>query len=74
MVEGAKWNSNLVEKNPQILLWKILKQMGITYHLTCLLRNLYTDQKATATTRYGKMDWFRSGKAIRQGCTVTLLI
>ena len=74
MVEGAKWKSDLVKKKkPQILLWEILKEMGITYHLTCLLRNLYIDQEATAITRNGKMDWFRIGKAIRQGCIVTLL-
>ena len=48
--------------------WKILKGMGITDHLTCLLRNLYADQEATVRTRYGTMDWFQIGKGVRQGC------
>ena len=39
-------------------LWKILKEMGIPDHLTCLLRNLYAGQEATVTTGYGKTDWF----------------
>ena len=42
-------------------LWKILKKMGITDHLTCLLRNLYAGQKATLRTRYGTMDWLQIG-------------
>ena len=46
-------------------LWKILKEMGIPDHLTCLLRNLYTSQEAT--TRCGTMDWFQTVKEIRQG-------
>ena len=45
-------------------LWKILKKMGITDHLTCLLRNLYAGQEATLRTRYGTMDWFQSGKEV----------
>ena len=40
-------------------LWKILKDMGISDHLTCLLRNLFAGQKATVGTGYGKMDWFK---------------
>ena len=51
--------------------WKILKEMGIPDHLTCLLRNLYADQEATLRTRHGKMDWFQFGKAIRQGCILS---
>ena len=43
-------------------LWKILKEMGIPDHLTCLLRNLYTGQEATFRTRYRTKDWFQSGK------------
>ena len=43
-------------------LWKILREMGIPDHLTCLLRNLYPGQEATVRTRHGTMDWFQIGK------------
>ena len=49
-------------------LWKILKEMGLTDHLTCLLRNLYVGQEATVRTGHGTTDWFQIGKGIRQGC------
>ena len=49
-------------------LWKILKEMGIPEHLTCLLRNLHAGQEATARTRHGTMDWFQIGKGVHQGC------
>ena len=49
-------------------LFKILKEMGIPDHLTCLLRNLYAQQEATVRTRHGTMDWFKIGKGVRQGC------
>ena len=48
-------------------LWKILKEMGIPDHLTCLLRNLYAGQEATVRTRFGTTDWFQIGKGICQG-------
>ena len=48
-------------------LWKILKGMGITDHLPCLLRSLYADQEATVRTIHGPMDWFKVGKVL-QGC------
>ena len=48
--------------------WKILKEMGIPEHLTCLLRNLYAGQEATVRTRHETMDWFQIGKGVRQGC------
>ena len=48
-------------------LWKILKEMGIPDHLTCLLRNLYADQEATDRTGHGTTDWFQIGKGVRQG-------
>ena len=48
--------------------WKILKEMGIPDHLTCLLRNLYAGQEATVRTGQGKTDWFQIGKGVRQGC------
>ena len=49
-------------------LWKILKEMGILDHLTCLLRNMYAGQEATVRTRHGTTDWFQIGKGVRQGC------
>ena len=56
-------------------LWKILKEKGIPYHLTCLLRNLYAGQEATVRTGHGTTDWFQIGKGVRQGLyIVTLLI
>ena len=52
-------------------LWKILKEMGIPDHLTCLLRNLYADQEATVRTGHGTKDWFQIGKGVRQGCILS---
>ena len=52
-------------------LWKILKEMGIPDHLTCLLRNLYAGQEATVRTGHGTTDWFRIGKGVRQGCILS---
>ena len=49
-------------------MWKILKEMGLSDHLTCLLRNLYTSQKATVRTRHGTTDWFQIRKRVRQSC------
>ena len=49
-------------------LWKILIEMGIADHLTCLLRNLYTGQAATVRTGHGTTDWFQIGKGVHQGC------
>ena len=46
--------------------WKILQEMGIPDHLTCLWRNLYADQEATVKTGHGTTDWFQIGKGIRQ--------
>ena len=48
--------------------WKILKEMGIPDHLTCLLRNLYADQEATVRTGCGTTDWFQIRKVVHQGC------
>ena len=50
---------------------KILKEMGIPDYLTCLLRNLYTDQEATVRTGHGTTDWFQIGKGILQGCILS---
>ena len=52
-------------------LWKILKEMGITDHLTCLLRNLHACQEATVRTGHGITDWFQIGKGVRQGCILS---
>ena len=52
-------------------LWKILQEMGIPDHLTCLLRNLYAGQKATVRTEHGTTDWFQIGKGVRQGCILS---
>ena len=52
-------------------LWKILKEMGIPDHLTCLLRNLYAGQEATVRTEHGTAEWFQIGKGIHQGCILS---
>ena len=52
-------------------LWKILQEMGIPDHLTCLLRNLYAGQQATVRTGHGTTDWFQIGKGARQGCILS---
>ena len=52
-------------------LWKILKEMGIPDHLTCLLRSLYAGQEATVRTVHGTTDWFQIGKGVRQGCILS---
>ena len=61
-------DSDCVDHNK---LWKILKEMGIPDHLTCLLRNLYAGQEATVRTWHGTTDWFQIGKGIRQGCILS---
>ena len=52
-------------------LWKILQEMGILYHLTRLLRNLYAGQEATVRTRHGTTDWFQIRKGVHQGCILS---
>ena len=52
-------------------LWKILKEMEIPDHLTCLLRNLYAGQEAKFRTGYGTTDWFQIRKRVRQGCILS---
>ena len=59
---------NYVDHNK---LWKILKEMGIPDHLTCLLRNLYAGQEATVKTGHGTKDWFQIGKGVHQGCILS---
>ena len=52
-------------------LWKILKEMGIPDHLTCLLRNLYAGQEATVRTGHRTTDWFHIGKEVHRGCILS---
>ena len=52
-------------------LWKILKEMGMPDHLTCLLRHLYAGQEATVRPGYGTTDWFQIGKGVRQVCILS---
>ena len=51
--------------------WKILKEMGILDHLTCLLRNLYAGQEATVRTGHGTTDWFQIREGVHQGCILS---
>ena len=60
-----------VDQNEQ---WKILQEMGILYHFTCLLRNLYAGQEATVRTGHGTTDWFQIGKGVHQGCILSLCL
>ena len=59
---------NYVDHNK---LWKILKEMGIPDHLTCLLRNMYAGQEATVRTGHVTTDWFQIGKGVLQGCVLS---
>ena len=54
--------------------WKILKEMGIPDHLTCLLSNLYAGQEAIVRTRHGTTDWFQIGRGVCQGCLLSLCL
>ena len=56
------------------ILWKILKEIGIPDHLTCLLKNLYAGQEATVRTGHGTTDWFQIGKGVHQGCTLSFCL
>ena len=55
-------------------LWKILKEMGIPDHLTCLLRNLYAGQEPTVRTGHGRTDWFQIEKGVCQSCILSLYL
>ena len=56
-----------------IINWKILREIGIPDHLTCLLRNVYAGQEATVRTGHGTTDWFQIGKGVRQGCILSAI-
>ena len=64
-VSLTTWNPLTVSHNK---LWKILKEMGLPDHFTCLLKNLYAGQEATVRTLHGTTDWFKIGKGVTQGC------
>uniref|UniRef100_A0A4W2IK37 RNA-directed DNA polymerase n=1 Tax=Bos indicus x Bos taurus TaxID=30522 RepID=A0A4W2IK37_BOBOX len=66
-IDYAK-NFDCVDHNK---VWKILKEMRIPDHLTCLLRNSYTGQEATVRTGHGTTDWFQIGKGVHQGCILS---
>ena len=69
---GDPWPSCLLPSHvDHNKLWKILKEMGIPGHLTCLLRNLYAGQEATVRTGHGTTDWFQIEKRVRQGCILS---
>ena len=75
LLSWFKWNkthlNDCVDHNK---LWKILKEVGIPDHLTCLLRNLYAGQEATVRTGHGTTDWFQIGKGVSQGCMLSLCL
>src|SRR5574337_1232933 len=63
--------SALLTMSKPLTVWKILKEMGIPDHLSCLLRNLYAGQEATVRTGHGTTDWFQIGKGVHQGCILS---
>ena len=63
--------TKVFDRVDHLKLWKILKEMGIPDHLTCLLRNLYAGQEATVKTTHRTTDWFQIGKGVRQGCILS---
>ena len=69
--EKTSTSALLITPKPLTKLWKILKEMGIPDHLTCLLRNLYAGEEATVRTGHGTTDWFQIGKGVRRGCILS---
>ena len=65
------WQKLVFDSVDHNKLWKILKEMGIPDHLTCLLRNPYAGQEATVRTGHGTTDWFQIGKRVCQGCILS---
>ena len=78
-ISAGSWKKQEVQKNiyfsfidyAKAFDWKILQEMEISDHLTCLLRNLYACQEATVRTGHGTTDWFQIGKGVRQGCILS---
>ena len=66
MTEWLNWTDVDHDK-----MWKILKEMEIPNHFTCLLRNLYAGQEATVRTRHETMNWFKTGKGVHQSCILS---
>ena len=82
IIEKEKRNSRKISTSALLIMpkpltvwittnWKILQEMGIPDHLTCLQRNLYTGQEATVRTGHGTTDWFKIGKGLHQGCILS---
>ena len=65
--QGNSTSASLTTLKP-LTVWKIIKEMGISDHLTCLLRNLQVGQEATVRTGHGTTDRFKIGKGVHQGC------
>ena len=65
------WHTKAFDCVDHNKLWKILQEIGILDHLTCLLRNLYAGQKTTVRTGHGTTDWFQIGKGVCQGCLLS---
>ena len=63
--------ANVFDCVDYLKLWKILQEMGMPEHLTCLFRNLYAGQEATVRTGHGTTDWFQIWKGVRQGCILS---
>ena len=63
--------SDLLTMPKPLTMWKILKEVGIPDHLTCLLINLYAGQEAAVRTGHGRTDWFQIGKGVHQGCILS---
>ena len=70
-INGSGINRDAIVDVDHNKLWKILKEMGIPDHLTCLLRNLYAGQEATVRNGHGTTDWFQIEKGVRQGCILS---
>ena len=71
-----KWTSALLTMQKPLMVWiktnwNILNEMGIPDYITCLLRNLYAQQEAIIRTGHGTVDWFKTGKRVRQGCILS---
>ena len=75
MAKAREFQKNIYSKGFDCVdhnkLWKILKEMGIPDHLTCLLRNLYAGQEAMVRSGHGTTDWFQIGKGVPQGCILS---
>ena len=69
--ENSRKTSTYAKAFDCVDLWKILKEMGIADHLTCLLRNLYAGQEGTVRTKHATTDWFQTEKVVHQRCILS---